>query len=348
MPRLYVEMRLPGRAHSDFGLGFAQSLLAQGSGLVGGFPGEIRVFAAEVPVRCRLLVYRTAQLERFDNPFRGELEVFADELLQLLFGDHAGAERIHQHAYRLSYADSVRQLDFTTVGQAGSHDVFGNVAGHVAGGAINLGRIFAAEGAPAVTSHAAVSVHNDFATRQAGIAHGTTDHEAAGGIDVIFRVGIQQVRGNSGLDHVLHDVRAQGFIVNGVSMLGGDHDGVHTPGLVVCAVFNRDLGFAVRPEVRKHSALADFRETKGEFVGQINGRGHVAFILIGGIAEHHALIAGATRIHAHGDIARLLVDGGDHRAGVGIKTVKRIVIANGLNHAAHNFLEINIGVGGDF
>src|SRR5262245_22307050 len=71
------------RAHVGLGLSLAQSLLAQCRGFVRGFPRKIRIFAAKVPIRRGLLIDWTAQLERLDNPFRGEMEILADELFQL-------------------------------------------------------------------------------------------------------------------------------------------------------------------------------------------------------------------------------------------------------------------------
>src|SRR5271170_705217 len=47
----------------------------QFGGFVGCFPGEIGVAAAEVSVGCSLTVNRTAQVERFYNLARLELEV---------------------------------------------------------------------------------------------------------------------------------------------------------------------------------------------------------------------------------------------------------------------------------
>ena len=44
-------------------------------------------------------------------------------------------------------------------------------------------------------------------------------------------------------------------------------------------------------------------------MGQRDGRRHQLGSFVGGIAEHHALIAGAAGINALGDVARLLVDG---------------------------------------
>src|SRR5262249_37784572 len=159
--------------------------------------------------------------------------------------------------------------------------------------AIDLGRIFAAEGAATVTSHAAVGIHDDLAPGQARIAHRATDHETAGRVDVVLGIGVEQVRGNSGLDHVLDNVGAKRLVVHGLGVLGCDDHGVHAAGLVVRAVFPRYLGFAVGPEIGKRAVLADFCETKGEFVGQVDRGGHEIVVLVRGIAEHHALVAGA-------------------------------------------------------
>ena len=103
----------------------------------------------------------------------------------------AGAEGFDEHADGLGHADGVGELDFGLVGEAGGHDVLGDVAGNVGSGAVDLGRIFAGECAAAVTAHAAVGVHDDLAAGEAGIAHGSADDEAASGIDVVLGVFVE-------------------------------------------------------------------------------------------------------------------------------------------------------------
>ena len=94
--------------------------------------------------------------------------------------------------------------------------------------------------------------------------------------------------------------------------------------------------------------LANFRKPHGQLVGQRNRRRHQLRILIAGIAKHHSLVAGAAGVHAHGDVAGLLVDAGDHGAGVGVEAVERVVVADGGDGAADQRLEIHVGLGGDF
>ena len=67
-----------------------------------------------------------------------------------------------------------------------------------------------------------------------------------------------------------------------------------------------------------------------------------------GVTEHHALIARAARVDAHGDIAGLLVDGRDNRAGIGVKAIKRVIVADGADYAANHRLEVDVSLGRDF
>ena len=81
---------------------------------------------------------------------------------------------------------------------------------------------------------------------------------------------------------------------------------------------------------------------------QEDRRRHVIRVFVGRVAEHHALIAGSARVDTHGDIAGLLVDAGDHCAGIGVEPVEGIVITDGGDHTAHQRLEIDVSLGGNF
>src|ERR1019366_7465169 len=95
-----------------------------------------------------------------------------------------GTESIDQHADRIRHADGVGELHFNAISQSGSHNVLRDVARHVAGRTVNLRRVFAAECAATVTSHATVGIHDDLAAGQSGIAHRSADNEASSRIDV--------------------------------------------------------------------------------------------------------------------------------------------------------------------
>src|SRR5690606_41858445 len=90
-------------------------------------------------------------------------------------GDLLGAEGIDEAANRVDLADGVGDLYLGAVGEAGRDDVLGHPAGRVRGGAVDLGRVLAGEGAAAVPGVAAVGVDDDLAAGQAGVAHRHAD-----------------------------------------------------------------------------------------------------------------------------------------------------------------------------
>ena len=130
-----------------------------------------------------------------------------------------------------------------------------------------------------------------------------------------------------------------------VTVVDNEH-GVHAHGRAVF-VNNAHLRLAVRLyEVR--AALAVRRQPAGKRMGQIYGQGHIFFRFVGGIAEHHALIPRAGGhilraaflrlkrfIHAHGNIARLLIQRYQHRAAVARKAGGIIRIAYFVHGGAH-------------
>ena len=131
-------------------------------------------------------------------------------------------------------------------------------------------------------------------------------------------------------------------------MLGRDDHGINAKRLAVGVILHGDLAFAIGTKVAELSGFPDLRQASGQLVGQGNGKRHQFRGFVGCIAEHHALIAGAARIHAHGNVARLLVDGRNHGAGVGVEAIDRVVISDGGDHAAHQRLKIDVGASTDF
>ena len=153
--------------------------------------------------------------------------------------------------------------------------------------------------------------------------------------------------GQNRLDHVLQDVGAQLFVGDVLRVLGGDDDRIDAHRLAVLVVLHRHLALAVGPQVGQLAVLANFGQPPRQLVRQRDGSRHQLFGLVGGVAEHHALVAGAAGVHAHGDVAGLLVDRRDHRAGIRVEAIQRIVVADGGHHAAHQRLEIDVSLGCD-
>ena len=96
-----------------------------------------------------------------------------------------------------------------------------------------------------MTAHAAVRIDDDLATGKTGVAHWSADDEAAGRVDVVLGVFVQQFGGEDSLDDVLQDVSAELLVRNILSMLAGDDDGIDADRLAVGVVLDRDLALAV-------------------------------------------------------------------------------------------------------
>src|SRR5208283_1271493 len=309
--------------------------------------GKARAGPAKMPVGRGRLINRLAQVERFNDGFGREREIFAHDGSDLFFGDGAGAEGVHHDRDGLGDANGVGQLHFGAAGETRRDDILGDIAGHVAGGAVYFRRVLAGKCAATVPAVASVSVHDDLAPGEARIAHRPANDEAPGGVDVILGFCVEHVRGNDGPDYILHDGMAQVLVRNGVAVLRGNHHAIHTERFAV-AVFHGNLGFSIGPEEINFLALADFGEALRQAVGQLDGHGHQFFGFVAGEAEHEALVAGTPGVHAHGDVRRLALDGAHHRAGVRVKTEERIVVADLLDRFANKLVVVHVRGGGNF
>src|SRR5712691_11332504 len=79
-------------------------------GVLGPFPRDVEVRATEVPVGGGLLEDRAAQVQRFDDAGRAQVERLGDRALDLLGRHLLGAERLDRHAHRAGHADRIGQI----------------------------------------------------------------------------------------------------------------------------------------------------------------------------------------------------------------------------------------------
>ena len=169
--------------------------------------------------------------------------------------------------------DRVGDLDLAAVGEARGDHVLGHPARRVGGGAVDLGRVLAREGAAAVASHAAVGVDDDLAAREPRVADRAADHEAPGGVDeeVLLRVQLAlvvELGRQDRVQHVLPEVGAnQRVAVDPVAMLGRDQDLLDLDRLTVL-VADRDLGLAVRAQVGDDLCPCGPRRAAGRACGR--------------------------------------------------------------------------------
>ena len=169
---------------------------------------------------------------------------------------------------------------------------------------------------------AAIGIDDDLAPGEARIAVRPADHEAAGGIHMeVF------LRAHPAFGQDLLDIGPDEFLhlalVEAGAVLGGHHDRgrAHRPPVLVK---QRDLALVVGSEaVAELAPVPGLRHPAQDFVAVLDGGGHQLRGLAAGIAEHQALVAGAfvlvrarprRSVHAHGDVAGLLVHHAEHGA----------------------------------
>ena len=212
-------------------------------------------------------------------------------VLELRFVDLSGAVQVRIDRQRLGDADGVGELQRAAVGEAGRHDVLGEIARRVGGRAVDLGGVLAREGAAAVRSRSAVGVDDDLAAGQPAVAVGAADEELARRIDVPDSVLRDEALGQRlqdvGLGQRLDIVRGQML----VDMLMRQDDLGHADRLAVL-VTDRDLALGIGAEALLGARAARLRQVLQDAVGIVDRRRHQFRRLPAGVAEHDALVAG--------------------------------------------------------
>ena len=136
-------------------------------------------------------------------------------------------------------------------------------------------------------------------------------------------------------------------------VLGAHYNGMHTHRMMVRGELDGELRLGVRPQVRHHLRLvvAYIRQDLQQAVGERKGEGHVVFGVTAGVAEHHALVAGALLLlngtdYAAVDVGALLVDGADDAAAGSVETVFGLGVAYAGDGAPNCLVDIHVGIVG--
>ena len=268
---------------------------------------------------------------------------------------------IDEDADGLCHADSIAELHEHFVCHACCHHVLGDVASCVGCRAVHLRGVLAAEGTTAVCALATIGVNNDFAACEACVAVRATNHELAGRVHVIGNVFsiaekfLDALRANA-FEHpwhkylldVLCDTLLHSLVGVELVVLSAHHDSVDTLRHALVAVFNRHLTLGIRTQVGHHLTLAtDVGKHQKEAVRQVEAQGHVVLGLVGGIAEHHTLVAstlcGAVgAVNAAVDVRALLVNGREDTATVALEHVFALRVTNPVDNFTRDALQINV------
>ena len=200
---------------------------------------------------------------------------------------------------RLGDADRIGDLDRAALGEPGGDDVLGEIARRVGGGAVDLGRVLAGKRAAAMRRRAAIGVDDDLAAGDPGIAVGAADHKAAGRVDEKIaprrtsspRAGVETTYGRT--------ISRTSSCLDPVGMLDRDDD-LGRPHRLAVDILQGHLAFRVGAQQRRLSGMPRLGQRAQDGMRVKDRRRHQFRRLVAGIAEHHALVAGALVLVARG------------------------------------------------
>ena len=153
------------------------------------------------------------------------------------------------------------------------------------------------------------------------------------------------------------------FLLHIRIVLSGKNNRFQSERLAVLIVLHCHLALSVRTKIRQSTVFTNLCETKNQLMGKGNGIRHIFLGLIAGKTKHHPLVPGAdsiqfcithpiflcfqSLIHAHGNIPGLFIQRYDHTAGIAVKSILCIVIADLPHSIPHHFLNIHISLCGN-
>ena len=207
----------------------------------------------------------------------------------------------------------------------------------------------------------AVGVHDDLTASETGVADRTAHDKPASGVHEEPGLRTDQFLGQSGTDDLFNDGLPQVLDVDIRVVLGGDNDGGAPGDVAILVVGHGDLALAVGTHPGQGSVLTQLGHGQGQVVGQGDGCGHQLVGLVTGVTKHHALVAGTDQVrlvlgvflvlegvvNAHGDVGGLLVQGGQNGAGLSVKAVGRVIVADAVHGLADDGGDVHLGSGAD-
>lgn len=318
------------------------------------------VIATKVAVcsSVNVTITTTLQVKVLSDQSRTEIELLLDKHQNLRVRAISGSIGVNKDGQRLGHANSIRNLHQATASEAGSDNRLGCLASDVRSRSIYLGRILSRESTSTVGTPSTIGINDDLTTGQTGITVGSTDDEATRGIQVENGLVIDVLLGDDSLDDMFHEILLDLVVGDIGVVLSGDEDGVHAEGndgTAFLLVLDGDLGLTVGAEPGAGAVLAHFRETVTQLGGQDVSQRHELGGLVGGIAEHMALVTGtdlleglgAHTVDALADIGRLLFEVNENLALIGIKTNVIRDEADVADGVTDNLLVVDLGTGGD-
>lgn len=138
----------------------------------------------EVAVSSGVTVDGLLEVELLDDDTGSEVPVVADDLNELLVSLLGGAVGVDVDGQWLSNTNGVRELDESTASELSVHEGLGDPSGGVGSRSVDLGEVLSGESTSTVGTPSTVGVDDDLTSSKTSITLGSTNDEAAGGLDL--------------------------------------------------------------------------------------------------------------------------------------------------------------------
>ena len=161
---------------------------------------------------------------------------------------------------------------------------------------------------------------------------------------------------NDLLDDLLFDLLAELLSGDVLAVLGRDNNCVNTDGndgTAIMSVLNCDLGLGVGPQPWEASVVSSLLHGGVELVREEECQGEQLWGLVGGISKHDTLVTstkllkGFIVVQTLGNVGRLLLNGNEHIAGLVVKALGGVVVADVLDGTTDDLLVVKVSLGGD-
>lgn len=171
-------------------------------------------------------------------------------------------------------------------------------------------------------------------------------------VDGLF---VEKLSRNDTLDDLLENLFAELFGRDAIGVLSGNNDGVDAErddSAAIALVLDGNLGLRVGTKPRKSTGTASDGHGLVQLVGQDDGKRHVLFSLVGGIAEHDTLVTGTvvlkrTFVETLRNIGRLLFNGDKNVASLVVESLLGVIVTDLLDGLANDLLVVDLGLGGN-
>ena len=221
------------------------------------------------------------QIQVFYDALWSQREYFGDGPGDFGFVNNFRTLAIDQNTDGFGNTNRIRQLHLAGLGEFGSNNVFRDVTGHVTGRAVNLRRIFPAEGSTTVRASTTISIHNNFTPCHTRITIRPTDNKTTRRIDMEldpfvpqFRIFRMDDRFNNFFDNLVtcpfrHVTRALIDDLCVIDVLRRNNHSVNSRRNIIY-VLNGNLTFPVGKNPVELTVFTNFREFFGKAMRKID------------------------------------------------------------------------------